>query len=326
MSTSQAPVIRLLAPSSVPADLGAARRGVLRLQTLGCEVQEVAVLDRQMQRFAGTDAERAADINRLATLDVLPDLALAVRGGYGAGRLLAELDYPALAERLRGGALPLIGYSDFTALQMALYTRSGVVSLAGPMLTDFGAAPPSAFTWHRFWSTLSQPRVELQWQPGPESAEAVACEGRLWGGNLAMLCSLSGTPYFPSIDDGLLFLEDIGEAPYRVERLLYQLLWSGVLARQQAVILGDFTDCAGGPRDLGYDLAEALQQFRRQCPVPVIDGLPFGHGRDKATLPFGVTARLEAAGDRAVLRFAGHPRLRQPFEPSLPAASPAEVA
>lgn len=325
MSHSTAPVIRLLAPSSVPADPALPRRGVCRLRALGCQLQQTGVLERRMQRFAGTDAERAADLNQLARLDTLPDLALAVRGGYGATRLLGALDYPALAERLRGRGLPLVGYSDFTALQMALYSRAGLPSLGGPMLTDLGAADPSAFTWHQFWTTLSRPGVELRW-PSREGGDGRIREGLLWGGNLAMLCSLLGTPYFPAIDDGLLFLEDVGEAPYRIERLLYHLLWSGVLARQQAVILGDFTDSGGGPRDLGYDLPAALSQFRQVCPVPVIQGLPFGHGPDKATLPFGVPARLATEAAETVLSFEGHPRLTRPFAPPLPGAEPAEVS
>ncbi len=326
MSSPSSCVIRLLAPSSPPTDMLVARRGVQRLQAAGCEVQQVEVLDRRQQRFAGSDAERAADINRLATLDVLPDVALAVRGGYGISRLLDALDYPALAERLRGQGLPLVGYSDFTALQMALYSRAGVVSLGGPMLVDFGAADPSAFSWHGFWSTLSRPQVQLRWSPGAASDPVPAVSGPLWGGNLAMLCSLLGTPYVPLVEGGLLFLEDVGEAPYRIERLLYQLLWSGLLARQQVVILGDFTDSAGGPQDRGYDLTEALAQFRRHCPVPVIDGLPFGHDRDKATLPFGVPARLVGDGAEAVLDFGGHPHLARPFEPALPPSAAAEQA
>lgn len=323
MSSSFPPVIHLLAPSSVPADLGVARRGVQRLQQLGCDVRHAGVLERTMQRFAGSDLERAADINQLATSAELPDLALAVRGGYGASRLLAMLDYPALAERLRAQCLPLVGYSDFTALQMALYSQAGLITLGGPMLTDFGAATPSIFSWERFWAALSQVQPELAWRPVSQPAAGLDLQGPLWGGNLAMLCSLLGTPYFPAIEDGLLFLEDVGEAPYRIERLLYQLLWSGVLDRQQAVILGDFTDCSGGLRDQGYGLSDALAQFRRHCPIPVIDGLPFGHDRDKTTLPFGAPGHLWTAGDQVCLSFHGHPRLARPFAPPLPSADPA---
>jgi len=300
--------VRLIAPSGYPHDRAAMARGVARLREAGCVVEGEAVLARVEGRFAGGDAERAADLNALATLDVLPDVALAIRGGYGATRLLAQLDYGALRERLAGASTVLVGHSDFTAIQLALHAKSGLITFGGPMLgPDFGAQSPSALTVPHFWRTVRSSQGSAQWTCSGEHALDLA--GPLWGGNLAMLCSLLDTPYFPRIDGGLLFVEDVGEPPFRIERLLYQLHLSGVLGRQRALLLGDFTDCRHGAYDNGYDLAAGFAQIRRVAGIPVLDGLPFGHAPDKFTLPFGVPARLRVAGDAARLDFSGYPHI-----------------
>jgi muramoyltetrapeptide carboxypeptidase len=132
-------------------------------------------------------------------------------------------------------------------------------------------------------------------------------QGSLWGGNLAVLCSLLGTPYFPRIDGGILFVEDVGEPPFRIERLLYQLHLSGVLGRQRALVLGGFDACRPGPRDNGYDIDAAFAQVERVAGVPVVRGLPHGHGGRQLTLPFGAPARLRVEGDGARLAFSGYP-------------------
>lgn len=316
MPDPQACRVRLIAPSGYPHDRDAMTRGVARLRAAGCRVDGVDVLDRTELRYAGSDAQRVADINQLAALDELPDIVLSIRGGYGATRLLEHVDYHALRERLAGAPMAIVGHSDFTALQMALYAKSGLVTFGGPMLgPDFGPPELSPLTWRHFWRTLSAPQGTASWECG----EAAECEleGPLWGGNLAMLCSLLDTPYFPRIEGGILFVEDVGEPPFRIERLLYQLHLSGVLGRQRALILGDFTQCRPSPYDNGYDLADGFGQIRRVAGIPVLTGMPFGHAADKFTLPFGVPARLRVVGSRARLDFHGYPHLRRAHEPSL---------
>lgn len=308
------PTIRLIAPSGYPHDAQAMQRGVKRLRAAGCTVDGLSVLERRHGRFAGADAERAADLAALAEPPA-PDIALAIRGGYGATRLLERLDLSALGRRLAEVGTLLVGHSDFTALQLALYARSGLVTYAGPMLgADFGAQSLSPFTWTHFWAVISQPEVALAW-PTRADTPPVRTEGTLWGGNLAMLCSLLGTDYFPRIDGGLLFVEDVGEPPYRVERLLYQLHLSGVLRRQRALLIGRFSNCRPTPYDAGYDLDAVIGQLRRICGVPVVEGLPFGHEADKFTLPFGTPAWLVVEDGTARLGFAGHPRLASPWRP-----------
>jgi len=308
--------VRLIAPSGYPHDREAALRGITRLYDAGCLVDGLEVLDRIDLRYAGKDAQRIMDINDLATLEELPDIVLAIRGGYGATRLLEHLRYEALRERLAGQPIALVGHSDFTALQMALYAKCGLVTFGGPMLgPDFGAQRLSPLTWRHFWRTLSAPHGNASWDCG--EATELDVQGPLWGGNLAMICSLLETPYFPQIEGGILFVEDIGEAPFRVERMLYQLHLSGVLKRQRALVLGDFTQCRPAAYDNGYDLADAFLQIRRVAGIPVLSGMPFGHEADKFTLAFGVPARLRVLGQRATLDFHGYPHLRQPHEPSM---------
>ena len=307
--------IRLIAPSGYPHDRAAMARGVARLREAGCTLSGLEVLDRGEQRYAGSDAERAADLNALATIASLPDIVLAIRGGYGATRLLAQLHYDALRERLTGSNTLLVGYSDFTALQLALYARSGVCTFSGPMLgADFGAQTLSDFTWRHFWSTARSNTAQAEWTATPvaDADAELDVEGPLWGGNLAVLCSLVGTPYFPAIDGGILFVEDVGEPPFRIERLLYQLHLSGVLGRQRALLLGDFSQCRSSDYDNGYGLADSFAQIRRAAGLPVIGGLPLGHEPDKFTLPFGAPARLRVTGGKAQLDFSGYPHLSPP--------------
>ncbi|EIL99538.1 LD-carboxypeptidase [Rhodanobacter thiooxydans] len=305
--------IRLIAPSGYPHDRAAMSRGVARLREAGCVLSGLEVLERSEQRYAGSDAERADDLNALATADALPDIALAIRGGYGATRLLTELHYDALRERLGGISTVLVGHSDFTALQLALHAKSGLCTFSGPMLgADFGAETLSEFTWRYFWNTVRSPSAQVEWVTAPDAELDV--EGPLWGGNLAVLCSLVGTPYFPGvdgrgIDGGILFVEDVGEPPFRIERMLYQLHLSGVLGRQRALLLGHFSQCRPSSYDNGYDLADSFAQIHRASGLPVLGGLPIGHEPDKCTLPFGVPARLRVSGGKARLDFGGYPHL-----------------
>ena len=300
--------VRLIAPSGYPHDRIAMTRGVERLREAGCVLSGLDVLDRSEKRYAGSDAARAADLNALATMDELPNIALAIRGGYGATRLLEHLHYDALRERLAGSNTLLVGHSDFTALQLALYSKSGLCTFTGPMLgADFGAETLNAFTQDHFWNTVRSPTASAEWTTTSDIALDV--DGPLWGGNLAVLCSLIGTPYFPVIDDGILFVEDVGEPPFRIERLLYQLHLSGILGRQRALVLGDFSQCRPSGYDNGYGLEDSFEQIRAACGIAVIRGMPIGHEPAKVTLPFGAPSRLRVCDGVARLDFSGYPHL-----------------
>jgi len=304
--------IRLIAPAGYPHNPDAMRIGIERLEAAGHRVHGKDVLKRKELRFAGSDAQRAADINALADpAQPLPDIALAIRGGYGAHPVLPLLDYDGLRARLGGAPLPLVGHSDFTALQCALLARSGLPTLGGPMLgPDFGAPELDSLTWGHFWETLARGEGEAAWDT-PDATD-LAVEGTIWGGNLAMLTGLVGSVYFPRIEGGILFIEDIAEPPFRVERMLYHLLHAGVLGQQKALLIGDFTSCRVAEYDNGYDLSVAFERIGAAAGIPLVHGLPFGHGPAKFTLPFGVHGRLNVAGGRARLAFNGHPRPKTP--------------
>jgi len=295
--------IYVYSPSSAVRDRAVWRRGVKRLQGLDCSVTvDPAALERHM-RFAGDDATRLAAISRAAASGA--DVAIISRGGYGLTRLLPDLPYAAIAEAAAHGTR-WVGLSDFTALQCAVFAKTGAVTWQGPdVVADFGRAEGPDEIMQACFEDLLQGQGEgtgwrlpaSQAQPGGWDAS-----GRLWGGNLSMLCGLLGTPYFPSIKGGILFLEDVGEHPYRIERMLTQLLHAGVLGRQKAVLMGQFTGyklVAG--YDRGFSLASATDWLRTQISAPVFTGLPFGHVPTKVLLPFGAPVELSIQGRDALV-------------------------
>ncbi|MDR2462707.1 MAG: muramoyltetrapeptide carboxypeptidase [Verrucomicrobiales bacterium] len=304
-------LIELIAPSGYPPDARRVSRAVERLRAAGHVIVSEERARRKFQRFCGTDAERLGDINLLGDAEREPaDIALTVRGGYGLTRLLADVDYEKIARSLRVRPTLLAGHSDFTALQLALLAEAGAVTFSGPMLcADFGAEVLSGFTWKNFWRALEAPEVEYFWADESLSA-AVTVSGTLWGGNLAMVCSLLGTRYFPNVNGGILFVEDVNEPPFRVERLLYQLHLSGVLRRQRALVLGVFSACGTVEYDNGYGLPAVVGQLRRVAGIPIVSGLPFGHCADKVTLPVGADGELRCRDGQVVLRVSGYPWLR----------------
>ena len=236
--------------------------------------------------LAGQDAERAEDLNAvLADPDI--DAIWALRGGYGAMRILDVLDFAPLKARPKA----YIGFSDNTALHLAL-ARAGIVSYHGPHAG--GAFPP--FTEQCFRRVLlsAEPPGVL---PVPADTTVVGvsggtAEGRLTGGNLSLLAALSGTPYALDCRDAILFLEDVGEPTYRIDRALTQLRLSGVLDGIAGLILGQFTERRPSENDLA--LEEVLADFAVRLVVPCIAGAPIGHVDENWCLPIGVRARLDA--------------------------------
>ena len=284
--------IGLYAPAGFVTDPLAIERAVHRLSELGHRVVVDPTCSTRWQRFSATDDERLAAILRMAA-DPHVELAIAARGGYGWSRLLERIDFASLA---RSGKR-WMGHSDFTAFQLAALAHARMTTFAGPMAAyDLGAEVPSAFTLDHCWGLLGATRYEIECAlDGPDFAG----EGMLWGGNLAMVAHLAGTPHMPRVDDGILFLEDIGEHPYRIERMLYQLHHAGVLVRQRAVLLGDFSGYELASNDNGYDAAAMVAHLRTHLDVPLYTGFPFGHCPEKLTLPVGgrceITVRDGAA-------------------------------
>jgi muramoyltetrapeptide carboxypeptidase len=285
----------IVAPAGFATDPSAVDRAEALLARLGHRVRSDATARSRWQRFSAQDDERLAAIARVAADDDT-DIALMLRGGYGFTRLVDRIDFAALARAKKRW----MGHSDFTAFQLAALARAGMITYAGPMASyDFGARSPSPFTLANCFGVLDNDEWTVECAlDGPDRRAS----GTLWGGNLAMVAHLVGTPYWPAIDGGILFLEDVGEHPYRIERMLYQLLHAGVLRRQQAVLLGAFTGYELNANDAGYDIGTAFAQLRSRIEAPIYTGLPFGHVPDKLTLPVGGRCELAVTQGRARLR------------------------
>lgn len=301
-------LFHLIAPSGYCINQQAALRGVQRLTDAGHQVENDEVIRRRYQRFAGTDAERLADVNSLASLTSPDTIVMPVRGGYGASRLLDRIDWQALASRQQRDPLLICGHSDFTAIQAGLLAQANVVTFSGPMLAaNFGAETLNTFTEQHFWLALRRAQFTVEWQgDGPQCD----VQGTLWGGNLAMLVSLIGTPWMPTIDKGILVLEDVNEHPFRVERMLLQLEYAGILNRQSAIVLGSFSGAAPNEYDAGYSLESVYAFLRSRLSVPLITGLDFGHEQRTVTLPIGANATLKNTRQGTQLTLSGHPTLQ----------------
>ena len=291
--------IGLYAPAGFAVEPAAVDRAVARLSALGHRVVMDSTCTTRWQRFSATDEERLAAIDRMAN-DPRVELAIAMRGGYGWSRLLDRIDFASLAAKQKRW----LGHSDFTAFQLAALEHAGMITFAGPMaVADFGAAIPSEFTLAHCWGLLGANRYEVDCRlDGPDFVG----EGTLWGGNLAMVAHLAGTRHLPVVEGGILFLEDIGEHPYRIERMLYQLHFAGVLARQRAVLFGSFNGYELGSNDNGYDISAMVDQVRTRFGIDVHTGLPFGHCAEKLTLPVGGLCALTVRGGEAKLVFSDY--------------------
>jgi muramoyltetrapeptide carboxypeptidase len=295
--------IYIFSPSSAVRDKAAFRRGLRRLKAQGHEVEvDESALDSHM-RFAGDDAARVVAICRAAASGA--NVAMISRGGYGLTRILPALPYKQIAKAIDDG-MQFVGLSDFTAFNQAVYAKTGRISWQGPALgEDFGhEQEPDDIMQACFDDLLLEQGEGTGWQlPKSESERRVLVkDATLWGGNLTVLTSMLGTPYFPQIKGGVLFLEDVGEHPYRVERMLTQLLHAGVLAQQKAVLMGQFSHFKLVPaHDKGFKLSTVVDWLRSQIKTPVLTGLPFGHVDTKVLLPVGASVDLVTEGRDALM-------------------------
>jgi len=289
MTTSSHNTLTLYTPSGVLLKATAVRLAMRRLKAMGFDVTLDEAALAKHQRFGGDDEVRLAALHRVARQ--APDIAMATRGGYGLTRLLDHIDWPLLARSVEQGTR-WVGYSDLTALQMGLLAHTGAPSWCGPLAADdFGRDELDEVTPDCFAEAMSGEleAVGFRTEAGFDGLEA---RGTLWGGNLSVLCSLLGTRHWPKVKGGVLFLEDVNEHPYRVERMLLQLQQAGVLDAQKAVVLGAFSDWRKSPLDRGYDFKAAVACLRNVTRTPVLTGLPFGHVPTKVTMPFGRKVQL----------------------------------
>jgi muramoyltetrapeptide carboxypeptidase len=299
--------IHLIAPSGASLDDKSPLAGINWLKSQGIAIQNSECVQRVHERFSGKDEVRLNELNKLATLDP-QSVVMAMRGGYGIHRLLPNIDWVGIAKTI-GNGLQISGHSDFTVFQLGLLAKTGAITLSGPMLNyDFGklddggkAIAPDEFMWSHFQTAIQERKLDcsvLASQSFLAKASGGAVKGILWGGNLTVLAGLVGTPYLPSSQqtkNGILFLEDVNEHPYRLERMLMQLLDAAILENQSAILLGGFSAYRLYDNDKGYTLERAIEAIRLRLPdtIPILTGLPFGHQANKLTLPMGAQANLD---------------------------------
>ncbi|MEV4172109.1 LD-carboxypeptidase [Nonomuraea sp. NPDC049709] len=279
----QGDTVAIVSPSGPPnADL--LKRGVERLEGLGLKaVVGAHALDRQgLDYLAGDDADRAADL-QAAWCDPAVSAVFCCRGGYGAGRLLGLLDWDAMRA---AGPKVLLGSSDITALHNAFAIELGVPTLHGPMAACDVIAGDEAGPEPRTWESL---RAALFGTPAPVQGDRVLAPGRaegvLGGGNLSLLASMCGTRWQPSFDGGIAFLEDVGEEPYRIDRMLTQLLQAGVFDGVRGIALGSWVGCG--------DPYPVLQDRLGPLGVPVVAGLPVGHRSPQMSVWLGALGVID---------------------------------
>lgn len=298
--------VALVAPSSPPMDAQIVDASIQALETMGLRVKPGKSLRNRHGFLAGSDAERAADLIT-AFQDESVKAVICLRGGYGAARLLPWLDFELIAKQPK----ILVGFSDITALHSAIHRLTGLVTFHGPMASsDFAKPDCPGFTSGSWLRTLTQPVAAGGIRQGydPPNIEVVRggkAEGRLTGGNLSILCSLLGTPYQPDFQNRILFLEDVDEAPYRMDRMLTHLLNAGLLQQVNGVAFGICRLCLDPKAKTMTEYRQTLEDVIRErlspLNVPVVMGLPFGHIRLNATIPVGAQALLDGdAGDLVI--------------------------
>jgi muramoyltetrapeptide carboxypeptidase len=291
----------MVAPSAAPNDPERIRFAIDTVESLGFKVKPGAHLFDRDGYLAGSDAARADDLNAMFADDGV-DAIWCVRGGYGASRILPALDYALMQRKPKA----LIGYSDITALHMAIHRHAGLVTFHGPVA--FRAFTPYSLAELRrvLWAPEAPVRLgapppferaqgRLDWENRVATLVPGRARGRLLGGNLCLMSHLCGTPYFPDLRGAILFLEDVEEAYYRIDRMLTQLWLSGALAGVAGIAFGKFTNCNPSQFFLqNRPLEDILAERCRALGVPTISGIMVGHIEDQTTLPVGCLAELDA--------------------------------
>jgi muramoyltetrapeptide carboxypeptidase len=291
-------VIGIVAPASAPSSDVKIDKGIRYLEKLGYRVKLGAHAKEVHGYLAGRDEERASDLNAMFA-DKEVKAIIAVRGGYGTPRLLEHIDYRLVKQNPK----ILVGYSDLTALQLGLFSRTKLLTFSGPMLAVEMFEKMDPFTEEFFWRLMTSPHPigpvpNLDNKPlkvllSPPKQPRVT--GRLLGGNLSMVRSIMGTMFQPDFRDHIFFFEEVGEEPYRIDRMLTQLRLAGILRSVKALLVGSLIDCVPADRakpSLSVD--EVLDELTSDLRIPILSGLAYGHLPRKLTMPVGLTARVNS--------------------------------
>ena len=289
-------LIALIAPSGAVFDKGDILQSRKKLEDLGFKVKEGKTLYSQHGYFSDTDENRAKEIMKMF-LDPEIKGIISIRGGSGCARLLPHLDYHLIRKHIK----PFIGMSDITVLLNAFYLKAGIVSFHGPV----GFSTWEGFTWKYFKPTVMEKKKTEMLTPSNNelfyTINSGIAEGELIGGNLTVFSQLVGSHFLPDMKNKILFLEDIKEEPYRIDRLLTQLELAGVLKHLNGIILGEFKKCVPEEPEKSLSLKEMFIERLSVLNIPVFYGAKFGHVRDKWTFPIGVKARMDADKGSVIL-------------------------
>jgi muramoyltetrapeptide carboxypeptidase len=291
-------VIGIVAPASAPSSAEKIDKGIQYLEKLGYRVKLGAHTKAVHGYLAGTDEERTSDLNAMFA-DKQVKAIIAVRGGYGTARLLEHIDYHVVKRNPK----ILVGYSDLTALQLAIFTKTRLLTFSGPMLAVDMFDKMDPFTEEFFWKLLTSLRPigkvsnpdHAPFKVLPSSSRKFDASGRLLGGNLSMIVSILGTGFEPNFRNQILFFEEVGEEPYRIDRMLTQLRLAGILRSIKALLVGSLVDCV--PTDKAkpsLSVDETLAELTWDLRVPIVSGLAYGHLPQKLTMPIGLAARVDS--------------------------------
>ena len=292
--------IGVFSPSGFIQDDSFLLKALDNLTSLGFETITSKNAQTKWKYFAGTDKDRLSDFHDLLKNPEI-DLIMASRGGYGWTRLLKKIDYQLIQ---KSGKI-LIGFSDFTLLNLSVLAKNNQITFHGPMATaDFRHDEVSEFTLNHFLKLLHSDSHSIANISCDHPYKNQIIEGNIWGGCLSLLVHLIGTPYFPKIEGGILFIEDVNEQPYHIERMLFQLYHSGVLENQSAILFGQFNDCIPTEKSAtDYLMDDVMESLRNLIDIPVLTNLPFGHVKDKITIPYGAKTKLSLQSGSYSIKF-----------------------
>lgn len=288
-------LIGVIAPASSPSDLTKIDKGVKYLESIGYRVEVGKNVGKTLGYLSGTDEERLDDLHTMFANKKIKAI-ICVRGGYGSPRLIEKINY----NLIKNNPKIFVGYSDITALQLAFLRKSNLVTFAGPMVAvDFNGEIDS-YTEENFWCQLTSAKiigkVNLPEKKEIRSVIKGKASGQLVGGNLSLLTSLLGSEYFPKINKRILIIEEIEEAPYRIDRMLNQLKISNVFSGISGLILGKFVDCEEKDSSKPtLTLAEVFDHYLRSLDIPTISDFPFGHIKSFFTIPYGINVKINSS-------------------------------
>lgn len=287
-------VIGIISPASSVEDSNLVNKGIRYIESLGYRVELGKNISKCRGYLAGTDEERVKDIHQMFK-DKNVKAIFCLRGGYGAFRLLDKLDYTLI----RNNPKIFVGFSEITSLQMAFLQKANLVTFAGPMVVPNFSKEISSYTEENFWQLImSNKKVGRLKFPDSDKLPNINpgnVSGQLVGGNLAVFVSLIGTQFLPDLKDKILFLEDVSEFPYKIDRMMNQLRLNRAFKNVTGIILGRFVDCfEHDPNKKTLTLSEVMNDYLSGIKVPSIYSFPHGHIKDFITLPVGIKFKLNA--------------------------------